>query len=65
MIDVLNECGRLWLEPFGLMAVQNTLFLLLVLGALIWLRHAPARLRHLVALVGLVKLLLPPFLMVL
>jgi beta-lactamase regulating signal transducer with metallopeptidase domain/biopolymer transport protein ExbD len=62
MIDVLNECGRIWLEPFGLMAVQNTLFLILVFGVLIWLRQAPARLRHLVALVGLVKLVLPPFL---
>lgn len=61
MIDFLNECGRLWYEPFGLMVVQNTVFLGVVFAALYWLRNASARVRYAVAVLGLVKLVVPPF----
>jgi len=61
MIGWFNEWGRLWYEPFGLMVVQNTVFLGVVFAVLYRLRDASARVRHAVAMVGLVKLILPPF----
>jgi beta-lactamase regulating signal transducer with metallopeptidase domain len=60
-METLNEMGRLWAAFFGPAVVQNTLFLCLVFLVLHWLRNAPASLRYAVAAVGLVKLLLPPF----
>lgn len=62
MIGFLNEAGRLWYEPFGFAVVQNTLFLGVIFAALYWLRNASARVRYAVAVVGLVKLITPPFL---
>lgn len=61
MVEFLNHMGRLWYEPFGLLVVQNTVFLGLVFAALYWLRGASARVRHAVAMAGVVKLMLPPF----
>jgi beta-lactamase regulating signal transducer with metallopeptidase domain/biopolymer transport protein ExbD len=62
MTEILNQLGRDWLPYFALAVAQNTLFLLLVLAVQYWLRDAPARIRHTIALVGVIKLLLPPFL---
>jgi beta-lactamase regulating signal transducer with metallopeptidase domain/biopolymer transport protein ExbD len=62
MIDLLNECGQIWIERFGLVVVQNTLFLGLVFAALYWLRNSSAWVRHVIALAGLAKLITPPFL---
>jgi beta-lactamase regulating signal transducer with metallopeptidase domain len=61
MIEVLNDAGRLWAEYFVPALVQNTLFLALVFGALYWFRNASAGVRYAIAAVGLVKLVLPPF----
>ncbi len=61
MIETLNETGRVWANYFVWAIVQNTLFLGLVFLVLRWLRNAPANVRYAVAAVGLVKLLLPPF----
>jgi beta-lactamase regulating signal transducer with metallopeptidase domain len=61
MVEFLNHMGRLWYEPFGLLVVQNTVFLVLVFAALYWLRGASARVRYAVAMAGVVKLILPPF----
>jgi len=62
MIVTWNELAIGWAQYYGAAVLQNTVFLTLVLVALRLLRGAPARTRHAIALVGLVKLLLPPFL---
>ncbi|MBN2092120.1 TonB family protein [candidate division KSB1 bacterium] len=62
MIDLINEIGSRWAEFFGLMVLQNTIFLGLVFLMLLLLKNASARAKYTIALIGLVKLLLPPFL---
>jgi beta-lactamase regulating signal transducer with metallopeptidase domain len=61
MIDLLNAWGHLWFERFALIVLQDTVFLGLIFLVLARLRSASARLRYGIALVGLVKLILPPF----
>jgi len=62
MIQILNSAAAQWGEFFLLAVIQNTIFLGLVFTALHILRNVPARVRYLVALAGLLKLVLPPFL---
>ncbi len=62
MIDLINEIGGRWAGFFGLMVLQNTIFLGLVFLMLMLLKNASARVKYSIALLGLVKLLLPPFL---
>ncbi len=62
MIDLLNESGRQWAAWFIPGVIQNTVFLALVFWALHALRRTRAAVRYAVATVGLVKLLIPPFL---
>ena len=62
MIQMLNSAGVQWGELFLFAVIQNTVFLGLVFVALHLLRNAPASVRYLIALTGLVKLVLPPFL---
>jgi beta-lactamase regulating signal transducer with metallopeptidase domain/biopolymer transport protein ExbD len=61
MIEALNGYGRVWAEYFAWAVAQNTLFLGLVFLVLYMLRNASARVKYAVAAVGLVKVLLPPF----
>ena len=61
MIELLNQYGQAWAEFFGLAVLQNTLFLGIVFLVLYWLRNATARIRHAIAMIGIIKLLLPPF----
>jgi beta-lactamase regulating signal transducer with metallopeptidase domain len=61
MIELLNGISGGWAEYFGLAVIQNTVFLALVFVLLYFLRRAPARVRYVVGCVGLIKLLLPPF----
>lgn len=63
MIGRLNEVSAEWARYFLLMNLQSTLFLGALLGLLYLLRRQPARLRHGVSLVGLLKLYLPPLLL--
>ncbi|GEM_PF-755803 len=62
MIDLINEIGSRWTEFFGLMVLQNTIFLGLAFLVLLLLKNASARAKYTIALIGLIKLLLPPFL---
>jgi beta-lactamase regulating signal transducer with metallopeptidase domain/biopolymer transport protein ExbD len=62
MIGMLNGAGTVWGEFFLLAVLQNTIFLGIVFAALYLLRRAPARVKYIVALAGLIKLVLPPFL---
>lgn len=61
MIEWLNQSGHAWAEFFGIAVLQNTLFLGIVFLILSWLRNANARTRHAIAMIGIIKLLLPPF----
>ncbi|HPG39707.1 MAG TPA: M56 family metallopeptidase [bacterium] len=62
MIPFINNIGALWFEYFGLAVLQNTLFLGFVFLAFYLLKNADARIKFSLGVVGLVKLLLPPFL---
>ena len=62
MIGLLNAWGASWTEYFGPAVLQNTLFLGLIFLALYILRNTRASLRYALCLIGMVKLLLPPFL---
>jgi beta-lactamase regulating signal transducer with metallopeptidase domain/biopolymer transport protein ExbD len=61
MIDLVNRLGSEWGTYFGYAIAQNTLFLCLIWVSLRLLKGASARLKYSICLVGLVKLLLPPF----
>ena len=61
MTSIVNDYAGHWLAYFGPAVVQNTLFLAVLFLCLALLRKAPAQLRYNLALVGLAKLLLPPF----
>ena len=62
MMIFLNDAAQAWAAIFGSMVVQNTLFMLIIFLALHLMRQYSARARQAVATVGLVKLLVPPFL---
>ena len=61
MIDLLNQYGALWVQYGFRTLPQNTLFLIFILIIIRLLRGAPAGLRYNIGLLGLAKLLLPPF----
>ena len=61
MISILNEWGKTWTTYMGLSVVQNTLFLGLLFLALFVIGNASAKIKYNVALIGLFKLCLPPF----
>ena len=62
MIDFLNHWGPVWSSYFGLVIIQNTLFVGLILLVLHAVRNSRAHVKYAVALVGMLKLLVPPFL---
>jgi len=62
MIEILNQYGQAWAEFFGFAILQNTLFLGIIFLILYWLRDANASTRYTIAMIGIIKLLLPPFL---
>jgi TonB family protein len=62
MIQFFNGWGSRWLEMTAWAVVQNTLFLGIVFLLLHFLEKTPAKVRYLIAMTGLVKCLIPPFL---
>ena len=62
MIEFINQYGQIWAEYFGLAILQNTLFLGVLFFVLHWLQDANAVTKYIIAMIGIVKLLLPPFL---
>ncbi len=62
MIESINNIASAWWALFVHMLVQNTLFLALVLMALHLTRHAKPAVRFSIAVIGLTKLIVPPFL---
>ena len=60
MIEWINYYGEIWTKYFGIAVIQNTIFLGLIFIALHFLRNSSARIRYNIALLGLIKLLIPP-----
>ena len=61
MMDGLSHWSAAWSQYFGAAVLQNTVFLGIVFLALYALKKSSAQTRYIVAMAGLVKLLLPPF----
>jgi TonB family protein len=62
MITTINLLGDAWLEYFSYAVAQNTVFLIILFAVLYLIRHADARLNYAIGTLGLLKLLIPPFL---
>jgi len=62
MIEWLNHTGEIWLSYFGLALIQNTIFMGIIFLLLYWLRQASAQIKYWIGVIGLLKLILPPFL---
>ena len=62
MIYTMNNIAGHWLGYFSTTVIQNTIFLGIIFLALYLLRKANARIKYAVAFLGIVKLLVPPFL---
>ncbi len=62
MTDFINYYSQIWIQYFGFALLQNTLFLGSVFLALYLLKNADARIKYIIGALGIVKLLLPPFL---
>ena len=60
MIHWINSAASYWVHVFTMMNLQNTLFLVIALLLLRGLRNHSPQLTGLLALVALIKLLLPP-----
>lgn len=58
----LNEISAVWLRLFSAAFIQNILFLSVIMILLYVLRNRNVRLLKYIALVGLIKLFIPPFL---
>lgn len=62
MIAFMNEWGKTWTTYMGLSVVQDSIFLGFLFLVLYLLRNASAKIKYNVALIGLLKLCLPPLL---
>jgi bla regulator protein BlaR1 len=62
MTDFLNHWGPVWSSYFAFTIIQNTLFVGLILLVLYMVRNTRAHIKYAIALVGMLKLLVPPFL---
>ena len=60
MIEWINFHGAIWAKYFSIAIIQNTIFLGFIFLALHLLRNSSARIRYNIALLGLIKLLIPP-----
>ena len=61
MIELLNSFAENWMAYFGYAIMQNTLFLAVIFLVLYKLREKLAAIQYAVAALGLIKLLVPPF----
>jgi beta-lactamase regulating signal transducer with metallopeptidase domain len=61
MIQLVNSISGGWAEYFGFAVLQNTIFLTFLFMLLRFLRRVPAHIKYMVGCVGIIKLLLPPF----
>ncbi len=61
MIDFVNYLGLNWAKYYFLASFQNSVFLVLIFLMMYFLKNNKARIRYSIALVGLIKFLVPPF----
>jgi beta-lactamase regulating signal transducer with metallopeptidase domain len=61
MLAQLSSFADRWLELFGYVILQNTLFLGVIFLVLYLLRDKNAQVKYAVAALGIIKLLVPPF----
>lgn len=62
MVEWLNQLSSSWLSYFSIMTIQNTAFLSGIFVLMYLFRNQSARFLRFLALLGLVKLLIPPVL---
>lgn len=62
MISFLNSTAEFWFQYFGLKVIQDSIFLIFIFIALSALKNTSAQAKYMLSLIGLLKLLLPPFL---
>ncbi len=62
MITMLNSIANSWLDYFSYAVVQNTAFLAIIFLLLHLFRNADARFNYALSILGIFKLLIPPFL---
>jgi len=60
MMELINYYGSIWAKYFSVIIIQNTIFLALIFLALHLLRNSSAKVRYNIALLGLIKLIIPP-----
>lgn len=61
MTAQINVLAQSWFSYFGLLTIQNTLFLCVILFVLQLYKNAPASFRYGITLLGMIKLILPAF----
>jgi TonB family protein len=61
MLQVINSFAEHWMEYLGTAILQNTIFLSVIFLVLYLLREKHAGIKYAVAALGLIKLLVPPF----
>ena len=59
MIIFINTHAEKWVWIFGWIVISNTVFLGFLLITLFLLRNRSAKMRHNIAFLGIIKLLLP------
>ncbi|MCP4726031.1 MAG: T9SS type A sorting domain-containing protein [bacterium] len=61
MLDIINDLSVIWTDYFLSWSLLNVIFLTIILCILYILRNKDARLLYLISILGLIKLLIPPF----
>ncbi|MBN2072165.1 MAG: hypothetical protein JW814_11980 [Candidatus Krumholzibacteriota bacterium] len=61
MTDLINQFAQAWGKYFGIAILQNSIFLTLIFILLYRLRNSGAWIKYIIAMTGIFKLLLPPF----
>jgi beta-lactamase regulating signal transducer with metallopeptidase domain len=61
MIEMINAISQTWINSLNVILLPNTIFLFVLIAALFLLRKTTANLRYSVSLLGLIKLVIPPF----
>ena len=62
MIETINQIAQSWIQFFGTVLIRNTAFLMLIFIMLAALRRTPVGWKYSIAVAGLIKCLVPPFL---
>jgi len=61
MIESLNHFSLFWADLIFIASVQNSLFLVIIIGIIFSFRYKNASILRIFAIFGLIKLLIPPF----